>query len=630
MKVSWFALGFLSRRLLARGAIVSEIRNDDSGVLCTSKDHCDEQMKPESLERKMQVGDDGAYPVITFSEFSLGTFITNQYQDRGVIFGGDSPFISVDGSNPTAPVLSGSPRFSGAIEGRFVVPESGEAAVVESFSFDAGFFNAFGSTRVLSYSPEGEVIEQQINPSLGIPRFQSEGGNIARFRIEIFGIEANGYAIDNFVSTPLTTSLLFRESALLERVGRWPWQYRLNVPIPGFDHVALNVDDVVYESHPGYSSGVYRDSDTSTPTKMIQQEDGVQMQFTRALFRHNSQLATTGVVEFVEVPIPRVLAEAMLSAINTKLASLYLDPDFTDFLGSWSNDNQKGANDKFTCVGLIEWAAEQAGFDGGQGFVPNQFESIDLSDDEGSTVLLSPQLMHYFVTGKQATRFAKIHLQGFVDPVDFLLTDPLGRVMGYTAGGGRQMGIPNAFLSPNGVFEQLVIPNAVSGTWTLQLIGLGDMVRLALDSPESPMAGGMMRFEGFLEVGEEVEMRFEIPPVPGGPGDVDGDGIVNANDLAALQANMDMFTEGLSNPGDLNGDGRLNEDDIILLAVLLDATPSPSTAPVTPPPSIAPVVEPSVPPEPPVGGGKGGGKAKSKKMAKMSKGMNTSKSKRRD
>src|SRR5688572_8837112 len=58
--------------------------------------------------------------VITFSEFPNGTPITDQYAEKGVVFGGDSPFIAEDGSNPTSPVLSGSPLFFGEIKGRFV------------------------------------------------------------------------------------------------------------------------------------------------------------------------------------------------------------------------------------------------------------------------------------------------------------------------------------------------------------------------------------------------------------------------------------------------------------------------------------------------------------------------------
>ncbi|MBK6510938.1 MAG: hypothetical protein IPG06_16830 [Haliea sp.] len=95
--------------------------------------------------------------VITFSEFSVDSPITNQYADKGIIFGGDSPFISLDSSNPTAPVLSGSPRFEGAIEGRFVDPNDGASPVlVAGFSLDAGYLDAVGSVRLVWFAKDGK------------------------------------------------------------------------------------------------------------------------------------------------------------------------------------------------------------------------------------------------------------------------------------------------------------------------------------------------------------------------------------------------------------------------------------------------------------------------------------------
>lgn len=51
-----------------------------------------------------------AYPTITFDEVPLEEFVTNQYEDDGVIFT-STVQTSEDGSNPTSPVLSGYPRF---------------------------------------------------------------------------------------------------------------------------------------------------------------------------------------------------------------------------------------------------------------------------------------------------------------------------------------------------------------------------------------------------------------------------------------------------------------------------------------------------------------------------------------
>ncbi len=73
-----------------------------------------------------------AYDVeITFSEYPMWTAISNQYESQGIIFNGDSPFITSDGANPTSPILSGTPLFSGRVGGQFTNP-------VNSFQVEAG------------------------------------------------------------------------------------------------------------------------------------------------------------------------------------------------------------------------------------------------------------------------------------------------------------------------------------------------------------------------------------------------------------------------------------------------------------------------------------------------------------
>jgi hypothetical protein len=142
--------------------------------------------------------------LITFSEYPLDTKITNQYADKGIVFGGDSPFISVDGANPTASVLSGSPRFQGAIEGTFVDPDDGVTpVVVEGFSLDAGFFDAYGSVRLTWYSKDGTKLGQKIGSIIGIQRFTIRGGPIASWRIETIKEEPTGFAIDNVSIKPM-------------------------------------------------------------------------------------------------------------------------------------------------------------------------------------------------------------------------------------------------------------------------------------------------------------------------------------------------------------------------------------------------------------------------------------------
>lgn len=156
----------------------------------------------------------GASEVITFSEFPVGTSISNQYQDIGITFGGSDggsdPFIASDTSTRTSPVLSGTPRFQGDITGRFSEPGTDRPTVVQSFMFNAGYFDEFGTTRIEWFDPDGKKLGQRINSRFGIERFTIEGGNISHWRIGIVQNEPAGYAIDNVSFVPIGPSVLFR------------------------------------------------------------------------------------------------------------------------------------------------------------------------------------------------------------------------------------------------------------------------------------------------------------------------------------------------------------------------------------------------------------------------------------
>jgi uncharacterized repeat protein (TIGR01451 family) len=148
------------------------------------------------IQMTQQAGQDSN--IITFSEFPVGTYITDQYSNRGIIFGGDSPFISTDRSNPTSPVLSGTPLFQGAIEGRFVNPKDGITPItVSAFSLDVGYFDTNGTTRIEWFDLNGNKLGEQTNSVIGIEHFNIEGYNIARWRVAIITSEPAGFAIDN-------------------------------------------------------------------------------------------------------------------------------------------------------------------------------------------------------------------------------------------------------------------------------------------------------------------------------------------------------------------------------------------------------------------------------------------------
>ena len=142
--------------------------------------------------------------LITFSEFPLGTSITDQYRDQGLTFSSPDtavpPFISSDGSNPTSPVLSGYPQFSGNISAQFVVPSTTTATSVDAVTVDVGYVDNPGSIQLLAFTPTGvDVISAD---AYGINTLTSTVGNIYAFQVVQSADEPAGFAIDNVMFTP--------------------------------------------------------------------------------------------------------------------------------------------------------------------------------------------------------------------------------------------------------------------------------------------------------------------------------------------------------------------------------------------------------------------------------------------
>jgi hypothetical protein len=281
------------------------------------------------------------------------------------------------------------------------------------------------------------------------------------------------------------------------------------------------------------------------------------------------------VIDFEDIPIQQELATKMKDAIETRRGSQFqfIDFSFPDGLAATlSPSAQKGGSNTFTCVGLVEWSAEQAGHNGGEGFIKNSFESFFISDPRSlafppaliEVPLLSPQLLNYAMKGQNLLQDVNQWVQGLFDPVDFILTDPLGRKLGFDQSSGHLNEIPNAFYSGNGGAEQFLIPNAIPGTYKIEFKGINNDVFAAIGAN-----GSSNSFNGFL-ANEETEVRtLFVEPKAGTGGDVDGDGDVDENDIQALIPQLNRFTEGLGNPGDLDGDGLLSEADLTLLTKLV-------------------------------------------------------------
>jgi hypothetical protein len=323
--------------------------------------------------------------------------------------------------------------------------------------------------------------------------------------------------------------------------------------------------------------GIYFGPD-GKETVAITKIDGVQAQHTRGTFEwdsSNSQKSPVAVFE--EIPISKALADNMREAINTQIAAgakfLKVEEVFgidalheLALLVSLFPESQKGAAGNFTCVGILEWAAEQAGHNSGQGFIYDYFESVKTFGLPGLSLfpLLSPELLNYSMKlGNELDEVGQ-WFQGGFDPVDFMITDPLGRKLGYTEALGQKNELPHAFYPGDGVFEQFLIPNPVAGPYTVEFVGL--------DSPVAGAMGSVANTEDIyteLTAGELLTVSFDVEMQVGVPGDVNRDGCINYLDATALSAKLNTFPNDLFDPADIDGNGVIQQVDLELLGRLI-------------------------------------------------------------
>jgi hypothetical protein len=149
--------------------------------------------------------------LLTFSEFPVGTVITNQYGPQGVLFSaltGNNPIIANDGAMPDSPVLSPNPPFSGDFQ--WVFP--GNAGGVQ---FDSGFWDSLGTGVVEVFGPGGGSLGVFTNTTTGVDHFDfSALGLIGRITFNSAADPA-GADIDNLqFAVPEPVSLVLLGSGL--------------------------------------------------------------------------------------------------------------------------------------------------------------------------------------------------------------------------------------------------------------------------------------------------------------------------------------------------------------------------------------------------------------------------------
>lgn len=137
--------------------------------------------------------------------------------------------ITTDGSNPTSPVLSGSPTFNGPIA---ILFDTNQAGV----GLDGGFFDDIESTAITAFARDGSVIGSVRNEETGIEFLglvTADGTNsIAGLLFSLVGAENSGFAIDN---------LRFGRQGEVAPPGPGPGEPVASVPVPTLSAAGLVV-----------------------------------------------------------------------------------------------------------------------------------------------------------------------------------------------------------------------------------------------------------------------------------------------------------------------------------------------------------------------------------------------------
>lgn len=154
---------------------------------------------------------------ITFDEVATGTTIAEQYLDRGVYFGDpNNPVFTLnDGSNPTSPSLSGTPKFHGSIHFSFVHPGTKDPREVRGFDLDVGHIDNRNSVQIRYYDRNGSILGAVRAQSLGMNHISVRQNNIVTVEVEETSREDAGFGIDNLAFETDATGATVQRMAMM-------------------------------------------------------------------------------------------------------------------------------------------------------------------------------------------------------------------------------------------------------------------------------------------------------------------------------------------------------------------------------------------------------------------------------
>ena len=356
--------------------------------------------------------------------------------------------------------------------------------------------------------------------------------------------------------------ILFRE----ENDSSWDWGG--NGEIPGWDHVGFFHAGIVYEAHPGYSPGDYWDPLEEEFININISLRNVQTVHTLGSFLHDSTEQKTDATSIV-AEIDFKIADALQTFIESQIGEPFQNPDCTvggllcmvaNLAPAIQKHLEPDGNGvlSYTCIGLIERAAEEAGVNFGLGFIFPWLEMFGTGVGAISFPMLSPELLAFILDAEALPGETGSWFAGLLDPVDFMLTDPLGRRLGHTQELGTINEIPDSLFTGDGAVEQILILNPIPGEYLVELVGLGELAEAAF--------GGSIEgqlFQGFLDVGETAELVFVFPEPC--PADLDGNGDVGVSDFLELLGVWGPCPPKGDCPADFDGNGDVGVSDFLEL-----------------------------------------------------------------
>ena len=97
-------------------------------------------------------------------------------------------------------------------------------------------------------------------------------------------------------------------------------------------------------------------------------------------------------------------------------------------------------------------------------------------------------------------------------------------------------------------------------------VGITPGARLGGTSPDGVTPSTILLFGNNGTASGTTSGVFNIAPIPGCPGDINGDGVVDLDDFIILAGNFGSGPGATLQQGDLSNDGFVNLDDFIILA----------------------------------------------------------------